>query len=457
MTANASLSLLPAVLALLGSATLSAQVRWEAKTSSSAPSDRWNSAMAFDAARGRSVLFGGDPLQSPTAQDTWEWDGTRWTERRPANSPPALGGHAMAFDALRQRVVLFGGTLGPQNFHSDDTWEWDGSDWTLRATAQRPTPRTEHAMAFDRARGVVVLFGGFDGLRYYDDTWEWNGQDWRRVPTSTVPRERAGHAMAYDAAAGHVVLFGGARVPDLLNDTWTYDGVDWTPLTPGTQPTPRSQHTMVHDALRHRIVVAGGEGVASITDAWEWDGADWQQRSPANPPGARFAHAAAYDNARQQMLLFGGIQPGGTWTYGTDSPASGTNFGSGCGGVTGVPTLSLERLAWIGDALRAVASPLPPGAQAGLLFGLSNRHWQGSTLPIALDRLGAPGCALLVSPDDIVATTAAQGAASWSAPVPQDPALAGLAIHLQALALDPTANALGIATSDGLEVRFGIR
>ena len=78
-------------------------------------------------------------------------DAPVWTERtHPRDS------HAMAYDSARGVVVLFG---GQHDVRKGDTWEWDGAVWTLRATTG-PSPRYGHAMAYDSARGVVVLFGG---------------------------------------------------------------------------------------------------------------------------------------------------------------------------------------------------------------------------------------------------------------------------------------------------------
>jgi hypothetical protein len=72
----------------------------------------------------------------------------------------------MAYDAARARVVLFGGSAG-----ADETWEWDGTNWTERRPAEKPLPRGSHAMTFDSARNRVVLFGGDPGSR--SDTWEY--------------------------------------------------------------------------------------------------------------------------------------------------------------------------------------------------------------------------------------------------------------------------------------------
>src|SRR5262245_48672493 len=50
----------------------------------------------------------------------------RWLARNPPTSPPVHFRHAMAFDAARGRTVLFGGR-GRSAAALADTWEWDGS------------------------------------------------------------------------------------------------------------------------------------------------------------------------------------------------------------------------------------------------------------------------------------------------------------------------------------------
>src|SRR5262249_31401812 len=74
--------------------------------------------LAYDSARGRTVLFGGIGRPNGTNQDTWEWDGTDWTQRVSASSPLARSGHVLGFDAARGRTVLFGGNSFA------DTWEY---------------------------------------------------------------------------------------------------------------------------------------------------------------------------------------------------------------------------------------------------------------------------------------------------------------------------------------------
>jgi hypothetical protein len=80
----------------------------------------------------------------------------------------------MAYDRATGTVVLFGGA---DHFHRalGDTWTWDGSTWTKQHPATSPDPRDGASMAYHAATGTVVLFGGVysDGTGVYDDTWTW--------------------------------------------------------------------------------------------------------------------------------------------------------------------------------------------------------------------------------------------------------------------------------------------
>src|ERR1041385_1894513 len=78
---------------------------------------------------------------------------------------PARDWYAMAYDATRQQTVLFGGA-GVNGSGSvfapvfDDVWTWPGENWTNQNPTAKPPGRYLHAMAYAAARGQVVLFGG---------------------------------------------------------------------------------------------------------------------------------------------------------------------------------------------------------------------------------------------------------------------------------------------------------
>ena len=302
------------------------------------PVPRMGHAMAYDSARGRVVMFGGSGNATGYLVETWEWDGNRWFRRTPLTSPPARLHPAMAYDSDRGRVVLFGGTYEGTAY--DDTWEWDGNTWIEREPPTSPPPRQEHAMVYDSVRGCVVLFGGatYSSTGLLQDTWEWGGSTWTQRTPSASPRGSYGHAMAFDSARGRVVLFGGWVVkpdgsperyhhePD--GETWEWDGTNWIQRLPGTRPSARHDHAMAFDSARGRILLVGGNPSSIggnydsvLDDTWEWDGSMWVERSPATRPGPRADHAMAFDSSRWRAVLFGGRTellrfPGETWEFG---------------------------------------------------------------------------------------------------------------------------------------------
>jgi galactose oxidase-like protein len=198
---------------------------WAQRALAAAPSARVWHAMAYDSARGRVVLFGGNGSAGARLADTWEFDGTTWIQRFPATSPPSRFGATMAFDSIRNRIVLFGG-LGDSG-RLNDTWEWDGSNWVRRSSSSSPYPRAFTSMAFDSQLGKTILFGG-DHIRPFalggvNDTWEWDGSQWTRDWTAAAPGARLGEALVYDSARGRSVVFGGtygSRPQIFPNDTW---------------------------------------------------------------------------------------------------------------------------------------------------------------------------------------------------------------------------------------------
>ncbi len=88
-----------------------------------APGPRFHHAMVYDESRGVTVLFGGHTNINPLSPspETWEWDGTAWA-LFPLTGPSARGQHAMAYDAARRTTVLFGGWLAQEGTRSDQIW-----------------------------------------------------------------------------------------------------------------------------------------------------------------------------------------------------------------------------------------------------------------------------------------------------------------------------------------------
>lgn len=190
------------------------------------------------------VLFGGYN-NGMIYDDVWRWDGATWTHASPGATPTAR--EAPAGAVLNGALVIFGGE--DDNFLPlGDTWVYDGATWTQMRPAHSPTPRRGAvATAF---HGGVVLFGGdtlppsYGDWMSVDETWVWDGTDWTQQKTGQSPEPRSFAGMA--AAGGQVVLFGGGNFGGSFvspSGTWTWDGATWTKQT-GSGPGPRNYPTM---------------------------------------------------------------------------------------------------------------------------------------------------------------------------------------------------------------------
>lgn len=243
------------------------------------------------------MCWGAAPL---VCNAQWQW------EQRAGSAPSPRAEFGFAFDAVRHEAVLLGGSNNLAFTGVDQqTWSWDGNDWTLESQTG-PAPRCDQAMAYDSQRQVVVIFGGYNGA-YLRDTWEWDGATWTER-SNTGPSARADSFMAYDSKRGVMVLYGGQNsFGSVVNDTWEWDGSAWVQRTPAASPPARWIHRMAYDSLRDVVVLFGGAGPSSVRgDTWEWDGTTWTQKNPASSPPARYGNGLTYDSKRGLVILFGG-------------------------------------------------------------------------------------------------------------------------------------------------------
>ena len=124
----------------------------------------------------------------------WEVPGSGCT---PPTAPPARAWAVVGLDLTRKIVILSGG-LG--DVRTDNTWTWDGVDWTQRQPATALPKIFDSAAAFDFRFHVVVVFGGDDGNGPLDTSWAWTGSNWLLGQTVQSPPARELHGMAYDFA-----------------------------------------------------------------------------------------------------------------------------------------------------------------------------------------------------------------------------------------------------------------
>ncbi len=423
--------------------------------------------MAFHPVQNGLVLFGG--LQStPTAplDQTWTFDGANWTQLTPVTTPPTRWGHRVVYDSRRARLVTFGGRSPTTTANANDTWEWNGVDWQQVATANAPSPRAFYSMAYDSRRGVTVLYGTMSGSTIGsaggDQTWEYDGVDWRLVTTATTPPGLEAPAMTYDTARGVVVMFGGwnGQVAIDYRTTWEYDGIDWTLRTTTNAPATGYRASCVYDEARGRTVLYGGyAGGMAQTTTWEYDGNDWT--AVATGGSLRITEAyMGYDPIRRISVYFGGSGPGtnpinSTWIYAGTSSAIAAPFGRGCATSAGTATLSPTTRPVLGTGYQLDLANAPSSSFGVFVHGLWNDTWGLGALPADLGPFGLPGCRLEVSPDASVLVVFPNGSGTQSLQLPNDPVFTDQPIFSQAFVLDLGApNGLGGA-SNAVHARLG--
>ncbi len=115
---------------------------------------------------------------------------------------------------------------------------------------------------------------------------------------------------------------------------------------------------------------------------------------------------------------------------------------------SGLPvTLTATASPLIGTTINLDSANLPPNTVlGGVSIGFSQIN-----LPLA--PLGAPGCFSLTNGN---LTTLRLGASSSVAlPIPNDANILGVSVYLQTAAIAPSTNALGVVTSNGLQLTLG--
>ncbi|MES2598586.1 MAG: hypothetical protein V4662_24845 [Verrucomicrobiota bacterium] len=247
------------------------------------PEPRSYSGMEYDSQRRRTVLFGGEAYGvNPrsgnanvglfSSNDTWEWDGQVWVRRNPVNRPPPTSNFGIAYDSARGRTVIFGGYKDmPPNYLpgyeviTNDVWEWDGVNWMQITPPSSPPARLAPVMCYDSIRGEILMLGGVnltpEPADFYGSRkilWGWNGVQWTQrglVPGgNTEPYIGGYHAMAFDPGRGVAVLFGHFGTGSY--PVWEWNGTLWTQVMPPLDVRvmeSRSARNAFYDPVRRRI------------------------------------------------------------------------------------------------------------------------------------------------------------------------------------------------------------
>jgi len=335
---------------------------------------------------------------------------------------------------------MFGGSIAPagQVAYSNQTWEWDGNDWTQMTPATSPPARDWSSMVYDPNSGSILLFAGRDSNNKpagtyvpYNDTWKWDGVNWTQFFPATAPDVRHAHQLSFDKNLNKVLMTGGQRPGFTYNETWTWDGVNWTQLAPTTDFTARVFHATEFDDNRGVMVMHSGKNTSNNTlynDTWEFDGSTWTQVDTTGPQYGWFP--MVYDAVNQELLVQGGsttfnhnASDGLSWSFGQ---GIWTDLGNSLPGALGSPVLSAQGALKSGEVVALTLANAASNATSGLFIGAAN-----ASAPFF-------GGTLVPSPNIlIIIPTGASGGYILPGLYPAG-VLAGIPLYFQSWVIDPT-------------------
>jgi N-acetylneuraminic acid mutarotase len=266
---------------------------WADVSNDTGPSARADHAMVYVPTIDKVVLFGGTAGfggcdSNPTCHDRilgdlWMWDPDThgWEEVSTNDGPQARRGTAIVYDNASDRLILFGGEEAisdTDNQYLNDTWTLDPAtmEWTEMGTARAPSPRARHGMLYDPTGDRTLVFGGQSPSQDDDDRiWSLRtgATRWEPVETSLGPSPRWGFNLEYDPGSRSAFLVGGAgtRFTEIaggtkasatfFTDTWRYDTLTnlWTELSPTGDGGTWIRRTSALDPTTSTLVTFGGQ------------------------------------------------------------------------------------------------------------------------------------------------------------------------------------------------------
>ena len=138
-----------------------------------------------------------------------------------------------------------------------------------------------------------------------------------------------------------------------------------------------------------------------------------------------------------------------------EPPCTGTTqiTGTGCRDIANifgfVLNLSIAGTPCLGENLTIDVSASPFNSSPQIYaFGGSSTSWSGVPLPFSLDGAGAPGCSIYSDIGIAIPVPNPGSGSPLAIGVPIDGSIVGAPIFVQSYFLSPTANALGLASSN---------
>ncbi len=313
--------------------------RWNRIETNQSPSNRYECCMIYDSQDRSMVLFGGhDGTSTGRFFDTWKYNKISWnlidSANPPQTHPLGSGPGCFTYDSNKNIGIYFGG-YDDINY-LNETYEYINNRWFLKETTNSPSKRYASSIVYDKTRKKVVLFGGYGQspnnpllIILLNDTWEYDGNNWTQIQTQNYPSARCNHCMVYDTFKGKTLLFGGKTAD---NQVWEYDGSNWNMLITYFAPVERYSHSMAYDESHNITYLYGGYNFGNYYDeTWQLKHDIWTKIETINSPSFPFQGSMIWNPYDKLIYYFGGKKSDGNisnqlWYYENTGLAKGSYF-----------------------------------------------------------------------------------------------------------------------------------
>lgn len=352
-----------------------------------------------------------------------QWDGTSWTTIGHCSSEVTAMATAPNGDI---HVACSSGSIWPA---TAGLAVWNGTTWSAGA----PTTGIISALLFRRDGQLVA-----SGSSLPNWVAQWNGSQWAPMG-SGLQQPATGLAERWNGdvvAIGNWATVNGAPCLDIA----LWDGAAWQPLGTGLGNSANPDRvTSVATLPNGDVLAAGGFDTASgvpVHNIARWDGSAWHDvgggadgfvSSMVTTPTGTIVLGGSF-------LTVDGLLSAGVARVEPTCPGLEVRYGTSCFGLP--DSLRIDELAFVGGALRSHVEGVAPGSLVLAVVGLAPTQ---VPLPSLLPQ-GAPGCALLATPDVVALASTTANPVQATFAIPRVTALVGAVLYHQALPIATSAN-----------------
>jgi len=294
---------------------------WTPINTTNAPPVRELAGAAYDSVRDRIVLFGGfhqtysadgKTVTNTALYDTWEFNGTNWTQV--LADGPVVTKPMLEFDPVRKQTIML--ALNASSATVMYAWDPAAAKWNQLTPTVLPTCVNEGAVTWQSSNNTILYTGGVcTTTNSTEESYEWDGTNWTKVDLTQFAGAYVGSALTFDPDHQNAVLFGGQPVVGVLDTaTFTYANKAWSVAGDAAYPAPRSLFTFTTDPVNKVVYMFGGVNDAlTFFDLWTYQNGTFRPLTTTNQPTDCASPIGAYDTDRSKLIVL--CSGSATWEF----------------------------------------------------------------------------------------------------------------------------------------------